>query len=123
MEYEKTILNYPKFLKKIGVYIKVQTYDRDGGHKHPRHRIELRGAPPKITEEALAFEMPCVTCGRTISPFRLCKGNKNGFIESRRSSTAGVYFAATCPLNTSIGCSRSKQAAEEYERVVKKYLG
>jgi hypothetical protein len=88
----------------------VERYSRDGGHENPRLRIELR-APEDVLQAALAFQMRCVACGRLMHPFRLRKGSR---VEDYGS---GVYFAAACPLNVSVGCSRSRAAAEEYKRV------
>lgn len=103
-------------------YLRVQRYDRDGGHKNPRYRIEFDfdvfikvlgpgniGAPGRIL-------MPCVACGSPIHPFRQRRVAKT---PSRRASGLGRwYYAATCPLDVNKACCRGDKAKEEYKRVV-----
>lgn len=109
-----SLLGYQEFLEWRR-YIVVETYDRDGGHEHPRFRIELR-APVEVVQAALVFKMRCVACARHMFPFRLRSGSRV------TAYGAGVYFAATCPLNVSMGCSRSRAAAEEYKLVANAVL-
>jgi hypothetical protein len=97
----------------LAPHIRIETYARDGGHERPRKRIELATkAPPNIVSAALKMKMPCVACGRSIHPFR------QRVAASKRSHHAHVYFAAACPLETSIACSRGREARDEYLRVV-----
>jgi len=97
----------------LAPHIRIETYDRDGGHQHPRKRIELgTKAPPSAVAMALTLELPCVACGRSIHPFR------QRVAASKRSHHVHVYFAAACPLGISVGCSRGREARDEYLRVV-----
>lgn len=100
------------FWPVIRPWIKTERYDREGGgSRNPRYRIEIHSnIPDVIVTQALAFEMPCVHCRRSIHPFR-----------RRVPVTRGLghlYYAACCPLSVEVACSRSRDAADEYKRVV-----
>jgi hypothetical protein len=98
----------------LAPFIRVQTYDRDGGHKDPRHRIEAAlPDDPSIVAALLTMEMPCVACAAPILPIRTRKGTRD-----RRA-----FVAVTCPLDVRIGCSRGRAAADEYRRIVKAVAG
>lgn len=89
-------------------YIEIEIYDRDGGHVHPRRRIELsKRAPSEVVALALAFETPCAACGEPIHCWRARAGGKRG-------GTAHLYFAAACPLSVNVGCSRGYAASSAY---------
>lgn len=103
------------FFQVIGPHLRIETYDRDGGHKRPRHRIELASSTPQdVVAQALALTMPCISCGATNHPFRAraapSKRNPN--------MPRHVYYACACPLDVSIGCSRGNAASDEYARIV-----
>ena len=96
-------------------HIHVQPYARDGGHSHPRYRLELRNAAPlDIRTLALGLTMPCVACGRAIHPFR-----ERGAAPAGRGSDQAqtVYLAVACPLAVNVGCSRGGAARDEYIRI------
>jgi len=88
--------------------VRIETYDRDGGHRHPRHRIEVdTPADGILVRKFLAATIPCVVCGQRIHPVR-----------QRQSKAVHLYIAVTCPLDVSYACARSAKAAEEYRRIV-----
>ncbi len=89
---------------KLHRYFRVEVYDKDGGHRQPRIRIELTKMPEKLREKALALQMPCVACGQPMHPIR-ARGD------------GALYYAAACPLDVNIGCSRGKAAKLEYNRI------
>ena len=91
-------------------WVQIQTYDRDGGHRHPRHRIELR-APDLDTFRAavLGIVVPCVACGRDIHPIRA------------RHAAHGrppLYIAVSCTLHDRLGCARGAAASGAYTEIV-----
>ena len=87
----------------LGNYLRVETYDRDGGHKHPRKRIEVETpADPVLRARFLAIEMPCVHCGAPIHPVRARNGWKT------------LFLAVTCPLDVTVSCARSNDARDAY---------
>lgn len=89
-------------------YVRIQTYDRDGGHDHPRHRIEVdRPSSGILVRRFLAMEMPCVACGRSIHPIR-----------QRKGPDVSLFIAVTCGLDVNYGCARGNAARDEYERIV-----
>lgn len=86
----------------VAPYVEATAYDRDGGHEHPRWRLELRAdAPPEVREQALDVEAECAACGRPHRPFRERQGGS-------------IYLAVACPLSVSLGCARSGLAAAAY---------
>jgi hypothetical protein len=88
-------------------YICVETYDRDGGHAHPRHRFEVRRVPPTLAPRFLAIEVACATCGRAIAPIR-----------QRRGAAGNLFLAVSCLLSVRVGCARSPKAAAEYRHII-----
>lgn len=103
---------HPQF-PQLAPFIQVQIYDRDGGHSHPRYRIELRNStPPAMRQMALALEAPCAACGRPIHPFR-----ERSAPAGRGTEAQTVYVAAACPLDVNVGCSRGSAARDEYIRI------
>lgn len=90
----------------LAPFVSVEVYDRDGGHSHPRFRLELRrDTPADVRRAALAIECSCCRCGLPMHPFRTRRGG------ARAGQT---YVAVTCPLTDRLGCARSKVAAETY---------
>lgn len=89
--------------------LRVQTYDRDGGHTHPRHRIELdtRGIEPNWLGRFLGIEVACATCGRPIRPLR-----------QRRTKSLSVCANVSCELKVNYGCARGKAATAAYQEIV-----
>ena len=99
-----SLIDQPELFERLAPSMVVETYGRDGGPDKPRFRLELRSDDSEIQELALKATMPCVCCGEEVHPFRVRKG----------STSSSMYFAATCPLAKSIGCSRSTLAAIEH---------
>lgn len=85
-------------------FITIHRYDRDGGHYHPRHRIEFSNPPEKLRAQFLSIRVPCCRCASLIHPLRA------------RESGGGIYVSVACQTNP--GCSRGKAAAEAYEHIV-----
>jgi hypothetical protein len=105
-----SIVDHPAW-QRFGGYFRVEVYDRDGGHYHPRVRLEV-DVPPALHRAAMEVRVPCVACGAAIAPFR-----------TRQSTRVSkVYYAPTCPLSVNVGCSRGSAARDEYTRV-RKALG
>jgi hypothetical protein len=100
------------FFAEIRPYMRLEFYDRDGGHKDPRVRIACHRMPDKLWARVLEHEMPCVSCGKAIHPFR---DRQRG--AQPRSDKQHVYYAATCPLSVNISCSRQDPSSDEYRRV------
>jgi hypothetical protein len=91
-------------------YVKIEIYSRDG-IKKPRIRIEFDTMPDPIKTDALNAKMPCSACGDPIQFVRA----RNASV--KRGPPKHLYYAATCPLNVKIGCSRGRKAAAEYDHV------
>jgi hypothetical protein len=68
-------------------------------------RLELK-APWTVTREALVFQGGCASCNEPIYPFR-----------ARKTASKTVYVAVTCPLETSIGCARTRAASNAYDAI------
>jgi hypothetical protein len=85
--------------------VRVSTYDRDGGHQHPRHRMEVRHAAPTLREQLLQMEVECAACGRMMRPVR-----------SRQDGS--TFLNVACELQHKLGCARSGASHREYERLV-----
>jgi len=101
-----SIVQHPLW-PEVKPFMRLEKYDRDGGHQHPRYRIEVTAPTSGIVlRELLALEMGCVSCGRTIHPIRMRQG-KHGHL----------YYAATCELAVNYGCARSSAARREYQTV------
>lgn len=94
------------FWDRLRHHLSCEVYDRDGGHADPRIRIEFRDVPMALSEEAQAWVMPCVTCGRSIFPVRRREG----------ADWSQLYYAPTCPLGIRTKCARSAPARVEYIR-------
>jgi hypothetical protein len=104
----KSTLSSHRLFQQFKPYLRIETYAPDGGHKHPRIRIEWKSMPPMLRQMALAATMPCVSCGQPINFIR----SRNA--ESKRSTSGHLYYACSCPLSVSIGCSRGAAAKDEY---------
>lgn len=94
---------------RLREYFRVEVYDRDGSARRPRIRIEVNTPRGALLGEALAATMPCVACGKSIHPIRLRETGGRGH-------SGHLYYAACCPLEVRVGCSRGAAAREEYER-------
>jgi len=89
--------------------IRVETYDRDGGHEHPRHRLEF-DAPlnkPEFCDQLLGLTIRCASCSREIHPIRARNGHGRHF-----------FVAVSCELSHTFGCARSHAARDEYLRIL-----
>jgi hypothetical protein len=92
----------------LAPWFRIVAYDRDGGHEHPRHRIDM--TIPRVVgfrECVLAVVCGCAVCGREIHPVR----ERN---ERRRS----LFVAVSCELDVKKGCARSAPSHAEYERII-----
>lgn len=105
MSITTSIIFHPLW-KKLEPYLHVVEYDKDGGHKEPRIRIEFLDLPEKWSRELVMIEMLCVTCQRPIHPLRRRIGD----------DWDRLYYAPCCPVDARSACSRSRAAALEYER-------
>lgn len=100
-----SIIDAP-FWPELRKHIRLEAYDRDGGHENPRHRINVKlPADIKTTEELLAVTWPCAACGDAIKPVRLSSGWSS-------------YLAVTCRLEKNLACARNPAAHHEYERII-----
>lgn len=99
----------------LGIYIRRELYDRDGGHADPRRRFEMElcaGSP--LTDLALGLRCACASCGAPIHPFRRRKQPAATAARRRKPASERLYVAVACPLHVSVGCSRGDAAAEAY---------
>lgn len=97
-----SILAHPDW-RLLRWYLRVERYSRDTGPNGARVRLEVdRPSDGIALRRLLAIRMPCVGCGRQISPVRTRQGLQH------------LYYAPTCPLNARYGCSRGRAAREEY---------
>ena len=101
-----TILQHPLW-PAIRPFVEIETYARDGGHRDPRHRLEVH-PPPELRALFLAVSVPCVRCGRIIHPMRARQGATRG----------GLYLAVACELAAGYGCARGREASAEYRRII-----
>jgi hypothetical protein len=111
-----SVVDHPLFPQIAQLY-RVEEYARDGGHKNPRKRLELKTthAKPKLIRDMLDMQVACVRCGEPIHPFRArVKGSSD-----RTELPRHIYCAVSCPLDVDIGCSRGKAARDEYIKIVK----
>ena len=99
---------------ELSEWIRLEVYDRDGGHEHPRHRIELDAPRDDVAKlgRFVSMEMACVHCGRTIHPVR-----------QRKGGGLNLFIAVTCDLETTTACARSGDARDEYERIIEAVKG
>jgi hypothetical protein len=105
-----TLTNHPLWPNLLR-FVRVQTYDRDGGHGNPRHRLEVRRPDDGTTrDQLLAMEVGCATCGRLMRPVRP-RGDRSMFLN------------VACELSHSYACARTARAHREYERIVALVLG
>lgn len=110
-----SMTHHPLF-KQIAPYIKIEKYARDGGHKNPRRRIELRSdIPVQLVKKALGLEVKCCACSNPIHPFRPRLRGQGDRPEIPRH----IYVAVACDLATSVGCSRGLSAKNEYLQIEK----
>lgn len=112
MKTESSVTNH-KLWPEVAPYLHIDEYRREGGEINPRFRIQLMRTPDELLAKFLSIKVKCVSCRKSIFPFRL---------NTRHSKRFPAYFAATCPLNVNIACSRGKKATEEYKRI-KRELG
>lgn len=98
---------------QVAAYFKIEVYGRDGGHKHPRVRIEVGHLPSDLMHAALALQVRCVSCGAPVFPIRA----RAGKVQRVDHPTQHLYFAPCCPLDVRIGCSRGQAAKHEYVRL------
>lgn len=97
--------------------IRVEVYDRDGGHSKPRVRFEIKAAPP-VLRKLVSLNVPCVACGASIRVVRPRAENGDARNPASRPWLGShFYLAVTCPLSVNIGCSRSGSARDEYNRI------
>lgn len=91
--------------------IRLEPYARDGGHAHPRIRIEVV-TPTTASEVAalLAVRCACCACERPIAPIRERDGG--------RRSHQHLYVAVACELEVRYGCSKGRAAKEAYLRII-----
>lgn len=89
-------------------FIHIEIYGRDG--QNGRVRIEVIMPHEMDRQAALRLTTGCVKCGRTIHPVR--ERTKGGRVIGGR-----MFFAATCELEHTTSCSRSKAASLEYTRI------
>lgn len=108
----RSILRHPAWTR-IRPCFRLEVYGRDGGPVRPRVRIEVHPRGDVTLSELLEVRMPCVACGRAIAPIRARRppGDKRG------SKQHHLYFAAACPLEINVGCSRGAEAREEYSAI------
>jgi hypothetical protein len=106
MSQSLTILTHPDW-PRLRAHLRLETYSRDTNSRgEQRRRIEVVAPQNPATREWLLDVLaPCVRCGLPMHPIR-----------SRRST--GFYYAAACPLDKNVGCSRSGEASDEYRRIV-----
>lgn len=105
MALSSSIIYHPVW-KDLEAYLHVVEYDKDGGHKEPRIRIDFLGMTERWSRHLVLIEMLCVSCQRPIHPLRRREGD----------GWDRLYYACACPLEKNKGCSRSRAAALEYER-------
>lgn len=71
-----------------------------------RFRVELRNLPRSLLPFVRSITTPCVACNKPMSPLR-----------STGPAGRRIYFAATCPLQENVTCSRRPEARKEYQRI------
>ena len=104
-----SILQHPEW-PLVRQYLRVEVYGPDTGRRGARIRLEVdRPADGILIRRLLAIRMPCVACGRAISPVRYRQGMRR------------MYYAGTCGLDVTYRCARGHAARDEY-RVVRAAL-
>jgi hypothetical protein len=93
--------------RELRPYVREQSYDRDGGHAHPRHRYEVRDLPPELHQQALAMEVACCACGKLTHPVRSRKGKGDH----------SLFLSVSCLLAVNVGCARGSAARDAYKRL------
>lgn len=99
--------------KELKHHVKVERYYREGGNRNPRFRIEIRSSiPAELLVAAKKATAPCVACGKRIHPIRTRTSKGRG--------TGHAYYACSCPLTVSVGCSprASRHSARGGENLV-----
>src|SRR5262245_30764803 len=98
-----SLLDHPSW-SVVAPFIQVLPYGRDTSRQKTRFRLELVG------DYGLAYVLDltdvCASCGAVIHPFR-----------ARHTRPCTVYVAVTCELAVNVACSRSRAAADEYNRI------
>lgn len=92
--------------ERLEKHLKVDVYDKDGGHADPRIRIGFTDLPEAWSRELVFLEMPCVACGRPNHPLR--RRIDDGWDR--------LYYAPACIQTVNKSCSRGRAAELEYER-------
>jgi hypothetical protein len=106
-----SLVQHPDW-QAIRVWLRAERYDRDRNFAGDlRNRIEvLSPETPEVRTWLLRVKWPCARCGVPIYRIR------------ERSSWGTLYFAAACPLDENVACSRGHDAAEEYRKIVEDLL-
>jgi hypothetical protein len=63
--------------------------------------------PAELRERALRARVRCCACRSPMHPIRERR-------PPRRGATGKLYYAAACPLDVSLPCSRGPEAREDY---------
>lgn len=91
----------------------VQTYDREGGHRHPRRRLEVRDPGSALLRaRLLGLQVQCAACGAWMQPIR-----------QRQGPQAQFYLTVSCDTTKRPSCCRGSAAHDEYERIVSLVMG
>jgi hypothetical protein len=100
-----SILQHPEW-PLLRQYLRVEIYGPDTGRHGARFRLEInRPADGILVRRLLAIRMPCVDCGRQISPVRSRQGMRH------------LYYAGSCGLDITYRCARGSAAREEYRAI------
>lgn len=90
---------------KLRKWFVIEPYTRDGG-PNPRVRVWVRGVPDVERAFVEQVRSPCAHCGKMMQPIR--RDSRSG----RKSN--GYYYAAACPQDDNLVCSRQKGPRLEY---------
>lgn len=122
----KASITKTKIWSELKPYVHIEEYKREGGgSSNPRIRIEFKELPHDLCERALKLRVLCVSCMTPIHPVRSRRppGNKRSPDPDKEAKKRqNLYFAATCPLDQSIGCSRGNAPRVEYS-CIKRSVG
>lgn len=77
----------------------------------------LPSATARVQQYALGIVVPCVHCGRPIHPFR-----SRTKAMARGGPAGGIFLAATCRQEDSMGCSRGKAASRAMDALEARVL-